>query len=123
MTSKGFEAILDTIGHFGPAQALILLFSIALETTSALVVYFFMFEGGNPGFQCANALTEVSVAGPGDQNASYRDVTTASPNVTTGQWDSKCPTQGMCENLTFSEEYTSVVTEVSSRRISCKMKN
>ncbi|XP_064622968.1 organic cation transporter protein-like [Lineus longissimus] len=93
MGERSFEDILDLIGHFGPAQALILFFSCSLEATCALIVYYFMFEGGQPGFYCVHS------------NSSSAN---GALNLTLDE----CPPTGKtCSNITYLDEFTSVVTE------------
>ncbi|XP_064646532.1 solute carrier family 22 member 15-like [Lineus longissimus] len=120
---KTFEDILDIVGNFGRAQAIILFFAIALEATAGLVVYYFMFEGGNPGFQCSNigssdffttapmtvefdAATTVVLP-----NDTYAVLPSSSLPLLANETLNKCPKQGVCENITFSDAYTSAVTE------------
>ena len=90
--TKLFEDILDGIGHMGPAQILIMIFSYAIEANAGLSSDYFVIESGNPGFTCT-PVTNSTVG-----NASWNT----------------CPTEETdCVNVTFSGEYTSPVTEVS----------
>ncbi|XP_064638985.1 solute carrier family 22 member 6-like isoform X2 [Lineus longissimus] len=88
-----FEDILDVIGDMGPAQILIIVFSIALDATAGLSTNYYIIESGNPGYFCT----------PVDRNTS--DV---SGNAT---WNG-CPTAKTdCVNVTLFEGYTSPTTE------------
>ena len=94
-----FEDILEEVGSAGVAQILTITFSVLVETTVCYSLFYFVFEGANPGFSCMHVPV-------GTENSTLDPVY----NITKDE----CPDAGYrCANLTYEDDLTSIVTEVS----------
>jgi hypothetical protein len=105
-----FEDIFELIGHFGCVQLFMYIFACVIESCVSLSVTFFMLEYANPGWTCAQVLnaSDISIAQNGTGNNLERWI---SGNVS----ENACPfPESPCINLTYSDEFTSISTEVSA---------
>ena len=88
-----FEDLLRKVGSKNRFQIIIFICCEFLEASTASCVLYFIFEGANPGWVCHD-----------------NDFDKHAGKKTTGEL---CPDNGSCKNVTFSNAFTSIVTEVS----------
>ncbi|XP_064643934.1 organic anion transporter 3-like [Lineus longissimus] len=111
MVARGkakFEDVLDIIGHNGCMQWIIVLFSIAQESSVGLVIYFLVFaESKTPSWTCDAVLSgNVTTTVLGGGNSSINGFSGYLLNST----QDVCPLTS-CSNITYDVGYTSIVTE------------
>ncbi|KAL5004057.1 hypothetical protein ScPMuIL_017513 [Solemya velum] len=102
-----YEKILREIGAFGPYQVRVFILVSMFETPLAWAMLLPMLLNGAPDWSCGVDVSNIT------------DVwTNNTVNVTRSHWvnqtsDTCSSDGGVCENITFSKEYTSIVTEFS----------
>lgn len=102
-----YENILQEIGAFGPYQVRVFILVSMFETPLAWVMLLPLLVHGTPDWTC------------GVNMANFSEVlTNFTANKTHLQLENQtidgCSADGVvCENATFSKEYTSIVTEVN----------
>jgi len=87
-----FEAVIDSLGAFGPYQRQIFILVSAFETPAAWAMLLPLFSGAQPNWYCADNVT------PSNHS------------------DKECGDDGHCLNIVFNDTFTSIVSQVRNGR-------